>query len=63
MNQAIDKENRAGDTDGRKQASARNVFALYFRDEIPDPFADPAIRTRVAQTIARAAMKGNRGHY
>jgi hypothetical protein len=64
MNEAADNDHGAGHAEGRKNAAARlKMYERYFRDEIPDPFADPKIRARVAQTIARAAMKGNTGRY
>jgi hypothetical protein len=62
MNEATEAENRAGNA-GRRQTAARDIFDLYFRDDVPDLFADPNIRARVAETIARAAMKGNTGRY
>ena len=64
MNEAADNESGAGHAQGRKDVASRmKAYERYFRDAIPDPFDDPSIRTRIAQTISRAAMKGNAGHY
>jgi hypothetical protein len=43
----------------QSEACEGGVLAELFRDEPPDPFAEPSVRERVAELIARAALKAS----
>lgn len=44
----------------QSEMRAGGVLAELFRDEPPDPFAEPSVRERIAELIARAALGTNR---
>ena len=41
----------------REEMEERRRYDALLRAEVPDPFDDPAVRTRLGELIARAALK------